>query len=210
MHIELTDYQIKLCKLFAEESAKTQQQIEFGNKGTTPRSLEEIAHDTYIGKIAEVAVVTLAWQKFNYKIPVNYEVYPRGQYDDDDIEINGWAIDVKATTKGKWLLVEKNKIDFRKKEDNLPDVIMLCKPNANRVEMIGYTSIKYLVRDDNLLLEGECIPGTTCRLQADNYALAGSGLRDINEALRYMINRRNVSAEAFKKFTEAVYYKLRG
>ena len=85
MHIELTDYQIKLCRLFAEESAKTQQKIEFGNKSTTPRALEEIAHDTYIGKVAEAAIVTLAWREFGYKIPVNYEIYPRGQYDDEDI-----------------------------------------------------------------------------------------------------------------------------
>lgn len=210
MHIELTDYQIKLCRLFAEESAKTQQKIEFGNKSTTPRALEEIAHDTYIGKVAEAAIVTLAWREFGYKIPVNYEIYPRGQYDDEDININGWSIDVKATTKGKWLLVERNKIEFRKKENNLPDIIMLCKPIGNRVEMIGYTSTSKLIKDENLLLEGECIPDTKCRLQADNYALAGSELRDITEALRYMISRRNVSAEAFKRIAEAVYYKLRG
>ncbi|MBP5474803.1 MAG: hypothetical protein J6X83_00860 [Methanomicrobium sp.] len=192
-----------MCSLFAEESAKTQQEIEFGNKETTPRSVKEICRDNMIGKIAEAAVVTMAWQEYGIRIPVNYEVYPRGQYDDEDVNINGWSIDVKATRKGKWLLLEKNKINFRFMENNLPDLIMMCRvdwdedtdaPRSKDVKLVGCVGIRKLLsptkKDVLHLRAGEYIPGTKSRLQADNYAINFVDLCDIRTAMEYIVNNK--------------------
>lgn len=211
--IQLTEYQMTLCRLFARESAKTQQEIEFGNPDTAPRSVDEIARDNLTGKMAEVAIATMARHEFGYLIPVNYEVYPRGQYDNEDMNINGWSIDVKATRRGNWLLIEKNKIDFRRKENRLPDVVMLCRVDGDAVELVGCTSVEKLTDPDNAdvmrLRAGGYLPGTSCRLQADNYAVRREALSDIRAAVRYMVGCRNVTADNFKAIAEAIIKRLR-
>lgn len=204
MRVELSDYQLNMCTLFADESAKTQQQIEFGNKRTTPRNEKEISRDNLIGKMAEAAVVTMMWQNYGVRIPTNYEVYPRGRYDDEDVNINGWSIDVKATRRGKWLLLEKNKVDFRYKENNLPDLILMCRvdwdeatdrPKGKEVDLIGCVGLRKLLsptKNDILHLRaGECIPMTRQTLQADNYAIHFDDLCDIKTTMDYITKNKN-------------------
>ena len=60
----LSDYQMQICKLFSVWSAKTQQQIEFGDPRTKPRSVNEIARDNMIGKMAEAAVCNMSAQEW--------------------------------------------------------------------------------------------------------------------------------------------------
>lgn len=197
--IQLSDYEYTLCELFSKESAKTQQPIEFGQKETLERSIEEIARDNMIGKMAEVAVSKVLRVDFGKKFPVNYDVYQRGECDDYDIVINQWKLDIKSTRKGHWLLFETKKARFRAETGTLPDVIVMCRtpwdlaanrPASKSVEIVGCVSMERLVNSANVIRKGECIPGTRCQLQADNYAVEFERLSDFNSAAEYMFSHQ--------------------
>ena len=51
----LSQEDLNLCIEFSEQSALTQQDIEFGQNDIKARDVKEIARDNLIGKIAEVA-----------------------------------------------------------------------------------------------------------------------------------------------------------
>jgi len=193
--VKLTEYEYTLCVLFSEKSARSQQQIEFGNKQTDRRPVREIREDTLCGKMAEVAVVKMLREEYGLHLPVNYEVYPRGEWDDEDIIINGRTVDVKATQKGRFLLLEKNKIDFRKDQNRLPDIIIMCRTDidAMQVEIDGCITTKKLTDPKNekvkWLKAGEAIPGTQVKLQADNYCVEISDLCSAKTAFDYIVGR---------------------
>ena len=63
-----------MCVQFSNESAKSQQDIEFGQRNTAPRSIKEIARDNLIGKMAEVAVVKMLREDYQLHLPINYEI----------------------------------------------------------------------------------------------------------------------------------------
>lgn len=193
MKIKLTDYEYLLCVLFSEKSARSQQQIEFGNKKTAKRPLKEIREDTLCGKMAEVAVVKFLREQYSLHLPVNYEIYPRGDWDDEDIIVNGKTIDVKSTNAyGKFLLIEESKVDFRKRQDKVPNMFIQCKTYVDemQVEIVGCISAKKLTDPANnkviRLKAGECIPGTQTELQADNYCVKHEDLCDIKTAFDYI------------------------
>lgn len=198
--VTLTAYQMAICKLFSEESAKSQQRIEFGEKKTEPRSIKEIARDNLIGKMAEAAVCNILHECGDTQAAVNYEVLPRGVYDWYDLTVNGWTLDVKATRKGGWLLFDANKARFRAKANALPDAIVMCRtawdaqtdtPSGSGVDVLGCISMARLLRPDGhkvlFLRAGDMIPGTGCRLQTDNYAVKLGDLTDFTAAARYMM-----------------------
>lgn len=186
--IQLTDYEYMMCVLFSEESARSQQKIEFGNKATAKRINRDIREDTLCGKMAEVAFAKMLREDYKLHLPVNYEVYPRGEWDDEDIIVNGKTIDIKSTKYGKFLLIENSKIDFRQKQGKTPDIIVMCRTDVeNRlVEIVGCISTKKLSDDRNQkvkrLKAGELIPGTNVKLQADNYCVRFNDLCDIRTA----------------------------
>lgn len=191
--IQLTDYEYMMCVLFSEESARSQQKIEFGNKATAKRFNREIREDTLCGKMAEVAFARMLREDYKLHLPVNYEVYPRGEWDDEDVIVNGKTIDIKSTQRGRFLLIENNKLNFRKKQGKIPDIIVMCRTDVeNRlVEIVGCISTKKLSDDGNQkvkrLKAGELIPGTNVRLQADNYCVRFEDLCDIKTALDYFL-----------------------
>lgn len=80
--ITLTKEELEKCKAFSEKSAKTQQPIEFGQSDTVARKRAEIARDTLIGKMAEVAFARMLKEDFNLDVPLDFEVYARGKWDD--------------------------------------------------------------------------------------------------------------------------------
>lgn len=180
--VQLTADELQRCVVFSNQSAKSQQQIEFGQSDTVPRSIKEIARDNLIGKMAELAVSKMLREDYGLHIPIDYEIYPRGEWDDCDISINGWNIDIKSTRNGRWLLFELHKLRIREPQGKLPHAIFMCKTPWNmekdepvgNVELIGMISLKKLVTDHKfvkLLKKGSFIPGTRARLQADNYGV---------------------------------------
>lgn len=182
--ITLTPDEMQKCIEFSQKSAETQQDIEFGQKDTKPRPTKEIARDNLIGKMAEVAVLRMLREKYGIHYPVNYEIYPRGEWDDCDVKIGGWSIDIKSTRIGKWLLFETNKLKMRQsqKNNNL-DALIMCKTPWNMdkdepigtVELIGLISMRKLLSSDpkvKHLKKGDFIPNTKSKLQAENLAVA--------------------------------------
>lgn len=193
--IQLTDYEYMMCVLFSEESARSQQKIEFGNKATAKRFNREIREDTLCGKMAEVAFARMLREDYKLHLPVNYEVYPRGEWDDEDVIVNGKLIDIKSTQRGRFLLIENNKMNFRKEQKKTPDIIVMCRSDIeNRlVEIVGCISTKKLVDGRNekvkRLKSGEFIPGTGVKLQADNYCVRFEDLCDIKSAFDYLLEK---------------------
>ena len=192
MLMTLSENEYRRCKEFALESAQSQQRIEFGNKNTSERSFGDIAEDTLVGKMAEVAVVKFLREKYGLHLPVNYEVYPRGEWDDEDVIVNGRTIDIKATRKGHCLMVEKSKMLFRLKQDRVPNIIVACKiKDERRVELVGAISTWRMVRPDGektlFLRKGDFIPGTRFRLKTDNYVVEFKNLCDVRTAFDYVL-----------------------
>lgn len=132
-NIQLTENELNKCLEFSEISAQNQQKIEFGQKTTSPRKVSEIARDNLIGKIAEVAFCKLLKENYGIDIELDFNYYPRGQWDSQDAEVNGWRIDIKGTRKGgHWLLIEWNKLNFRQRDNNLSHVFVMFSVDWNR------------------------------------------------------------------------------
>lgn len=59
-------------------------------------------------------------ENYGIDVPLDFNYYPRGQWDNQDAVINEWRIDVKGTRKGgQWMLIEWNKLNFRQRDNNL-------------------------------------------------------------------------------------------
>lgn len=209
--IVLTDYEMRKCVDFSEESAKSQQTIEFGQSDTAPRKVKEIARDNLIGKMAEVAVSRMLREDFDLHFPVNYDIYPRGEWDDCDIQINGWNVDIKSTRIGRWLLFETDKLRMRQRQkiNKLPDAIFMCRTSWDRdadkpkgdVELIGAVSLTLLLSSDpkvKRLNKGDFIPGTQTRLQAANLGIQFDDLNsDWNVIISHMLQTPPPDADSY-------------
>lgn len=186
MIIDLTEEEIKQCLDFSFRSAINQQKIEFGQHDTRPRNNREIGRDNLIGKMAEVAFAKMIKDKYRFNIDLDFNYYPRGVWDKQDAEINGWRIDVKGTRQGgKWLLVEWSKLSFRCREGNLSHLYVMASVKWDRendcplgqVELVGCAGLNWFNENHKnfegtlILRKGENIPGTRTPVQADNYAI---------------------------------------
>lgn len=180
-NIILSEEELRKCQIFSQECAKTQQRTEFG-QDTEERSLEETARDNLIGKIAEVAFSKLMKENYRVNISLDFNYYPRGKWDTQDAEINGWRIDVKGTrTGGRWMLIDWGKLDFRQKENKLSHVYVMFTVGWNRdtdqptgcVEYKGFVTLARLREEDPtcVLRKGSLLPGTSTSLTADNYGI---------------------------------------
>lgn len=151
--------------------------------------------------MAEVAVLRMLREKYGIHYPVNYEIYPRGEWDDCDVKIGGWSIDIKSTRIGKWLLFETNKLKMRQSQKiNNLDALIMCKTPWNMdkdepkgtVELIGLISMKKLLSSDpkvKHLKKGDFIPNTKSKLQAENPAVAFDDLEhNWDMMIDYMTN----------------------
>ena len=186
--ITLTPDELQKCKEFSIKSAKSQQAIEFGQTDTKARSVSEIARDNLIGKMAEVAFARMLKEDFNIDIPLDFNVYARGKWDDNDMVINGWNIDIKSTRIGHWLLIEWSKLNFRQKQGELPHAFFMCKTEwdmdkdepVGTVDLVGSISLNKLKAGAphiHTIRKGEFLPDTHTRLQADNF---GVRFRNLN------------------------------
>lgn len=199
MIIDLTSEELEQCKEFSYKCAKNQQEIEFGQTDTARRSHIEIGRDNLIGKISEVAFSKMMKDHFDMQVALDFEYYPRGVWDKQDADINGWRIDVKGTRQGgQWMLIEWSKLDFRKKEENLSHLYVMSsvywdRPKdvpTGKVHMVGCASLAKLSHDvgtTRVLRKGDFIPGTKVPLQADNFGIHFDDLeKDWNKVIQWM------------------------
>ena len=199
-NILLTEEEMQRCREFARISARSQQAIEFGQHTTKARSEREIARDNLIGKIAETAFSKMLKENYGIDVPLDFNYYPRGKWDSQDAEINGWRIDIKATREGgRWMLIEWNKLNFRQRDNDLSHLFMMFTVGWNRqtdqptgtAAYEGAVSLGKLRRScptTHELRKGSNIPGTSMRLQADNYGIRFSDLyKDTDELIRILM-----------------------
>ena len=197
--MKLSPEELEKCREFSMRSASSQQAIEFGQHTTKARSVEEIARDNLIGKIAEVAFSKMLKENYQIDVPLDFNYYPRGKWDDQDAKINGWRIDVKGTRKGgKWMLIEWNKLDFRQQDNNLSHLYFMFTVDWNRYtdQPTGYVSYEGAVSlrklndvctTTRVLRKGAFLPGKNIRLQADNYGILFDDLyKDLDRLVDYM------------------------
>lgn len=178
MIVALTEYDIARCKLFAREAVRshTHQAIEFGNQATPARNPERMYEDIFTGKLAEMAVVHHLYQAHGIKVATNFEQIPSGDCDNEDLTVNGWKLDIKCTRRGRWLLFERGKADFRRRSNTAPDLVIMCRVQTeNAVDIVGGMAYKHLIHPDGervrYIRKGEALPGTATALKADNYAV---------------------------------------
>lgn len=177
-------------------SASSQQAIEFGQHTTKARSVKEIARDNLIGKIAEVAFSKMMKENYGIDVPLDFNYYPRGQWDNQDAEINGWRIDVKGTRKGgRWMLIEWNKLNFRQRDNNLSHLYVMFTVDWNRqtdlpTGLVSYQGAVSLSKLKDgcpttvILRKGTKLPGTNTYLQADNYGIL---FKDLYKHLNHLV-----------------------
>lgn len=196
LNIVLNDVELEKCREFSQISAVSQQAIEFGQHTTKARSRSEIARDNLIGKIAEVAFAKMMKENYGIDVPLDFNYYPRGQWDTQDAEINGWRIDVKGTRKGgRWMLIEWSKLNFRQRDNNLSHLYVMFVVDWNRdtdqptgrVSYRGAVSLSKLRHGcptTVVLPKGSTLPGTHTHLQADNYGIL---FRDLYKHLNHLV-----------------------
>ena len=207
--ITLTPDELQKCKEFSIKSAKSQQAIEFGQSDTKARSISEIARDNLIGKMAEVAFARMLKEDFDIDIPLDFNVYARGKWDDNDLIINGWNIDIKSTRIGHWLLIEWSKLNFRQKQGELPHAFFMCKTAwdmdkdepLGTVDLVGSISLNKLKAGAphvHTIRKGELLPGTRTHLQADNF---GVRFRNLNpnwaEVIPYILEHEPPNLDTY-------------
>lgn len=199
-HIVLTDAEMDKCREFSRISAASQQAIEFGQHTTKARPEKEIARDNLIGKMAEVAFSKMMKENYGIDVPLDFNYYPRGQWDGQDAEINGWRIDVKGTRSGgRWMLIEWNKLDFRQRDNNLSHLFIMFTVDWDRSadQPTGEVSyqcaaslmkLKESVPTTVVLRKGAVIPGTQTHLQADNYGIRfGDLYKHLNHLVKFLL-----------------------
>lgn len=198
-NILLSAEELEKCATFSKKCALSQQAIEFGQKTTKARQTGEIARDNLIGKIAEVAFSKKLRENYGLEVPLDFNYYPRGQWDNQDAVINGWRIDVKGTRRGgQWMLIEWSKLNFRQRDNNLSHVYVMFSVDwdrstdqpTGRVSYEGAASLSKLCADcatTHVLRKGDYIPGTKTLLQADNYGIRFQDLyKHLNHFIAYL------------------------
>jgi len=170
--ILLDKEEIKKCRDFAENSAKTQRPYRSG--GSQMRNLRMITEDTFRGKLGEVVC-----KKFLGQMPLNvegikldFDIYPRGKWDEADTVINGKRISMKSVKHfSSWLLIESK--DILRGDIYDYYILILINKNMDGGVVAGYATEKEIVDGDEYTLrlkKGEVIPGTSTELDADNHA----------------------------------------
>ena len=215
IEIRLSEDELQRCIDFANNSAPTQQDIEFGQDDTAPRDDAEISRDTLIGKIAEVAFSKLM-SNYGLNVALDWNIYDRGVYDDQDADINGWKIDVRGTRAGgQYMLIEHNKLNFRLNENKLSHIYAMFSVGWNRTSdmptgiatYVGAATLRYM--NDTfprtiVLRRGDLLPGTRypVHMQADNFAIHFNDLDKRIEGLVNILQNRQPDNEMIQSFRQ--------
>ena len=188
VNVSLDKDELLRCWDFSTQSALHQQAVNFGQLDGADRPLRRIAENNMTGKIGELAV-----QKFlalkGIQTSLDFNIYERGQWDDNDIVYRGWAIDVKCTScVSRNFLIEWHKLQFRFDEGKLPHFFLMTQmtdqapiwgqdpfPERFRVRLIGYADTRVLqesAKDVLVLNRGDVIPRSNgAPLEAKNFCI---------------------------------------
>jgi len=168
----LTDAEFKKCDDFAIKSAKTQRENRSG--GTLIRNYDQIKENTLRGKVGETFVKKFLEQRgLELKgIKLDFDVYPRGKWDETDIKLNGKTLSIKSSKWfSKWLLLESKDILRGDIDDYY--IFVLVDQDFKSGEIKGFATQDEIIKPNAktyLLQKGDNIPLTTTELDADNHA----------------------------------------
>lgn len=188
-NVEILDCStVKQCREFSLQCAPTEQAIEFGQHDTQARDREEIAYDTFVGKLGEAAALAF-FKQIDPSLALDFDIYDRGQWDKFDFKVKGWVIDVKCTKYGINFLIEWSKLQFRADAGEIPHFFLLTKLQNGQevrkilqggkakpiaVQLVGYVDSCDLQQGSTKVItlrKGQNIPGTTTSLSADNFCI---------------------------------------
>jgi hypothetical protein len=193
MRVSISQNDFERCRAFSEEMGRLNQAYEFNNATTARRPPSEVARDNLIGKVAECAVRKLLSAIGLPVSAVDFTIIGENQRDAGDLTVNGKTISVKATEKGKYLLVHEQQLRW-----DISDLYILCKAtNGRSVELLGYAIKKDLINEDRisdwknkscdielilggvakLVRESKSLPGKSFKMQATNLYIESGSLR---------------------------------
>jgi len=170
--IFLEEDEIEKCRIFAENSAKTQRPYRSG--GSQIRDLGLMIADTLRGKLGEVVCKKFLEQKpLHVKgIKLDFGIYPRGKWDEADVVLGDKSISIKSVKHfSSWMLIESK--DILRGDIYDYYILILVNKEMNGGSVAGYATMEEIVDGDQHTLQlkkGEPIPGTGTELDADNYA----------------------------------------
>lgn len=178
----LPSEEVDKCRIFAQDSAKTQRENRSG--GTKKRSYGEIFGDTFRGKIGECAS-----KRFLEQDPLNvpgikldFDIYPRGKWDEYDFLVYRKRFSIKSIKHfSSWLLLESKDIERGDVYDYY--VLATVSRNEDGSRILGFASKEEVLVGPNTLKlkKGDLIPGTGTVLDADNHSLHKSHLKNSEE-----------------------------
>jgi len=178
--IRLTDDEVKQCKEFANNSSRSQREYRSG--GNQFRNGGQIFFDTFRGKVGELAVTKfLSQEPFLLKnLQLDFDVYPRGEWDSSDIEIGNKRLSVKSSKHfARWLLLESKDIQ----RGNIFDyyILVLVDEDFKSATIKGYATKDEIILPNVKTLrlrQGEPIPGTRTALDANNHGRRAEDLHN--------------------------------
>lgn len=179
-NIELNDEEYLKCRNFANESAKSQREYRSG--GSQFRVLKTIEYDTLRGKVGEYVVKKFLEQEpFNIdEIELDFNIYPRGEWDNQDFVIGNRRISIKSVKSfSNWLLLETKDI---LREDLYDYYILVAVAKDYKSGVIkGFATKNDILNDSKTckLKRGENIPGTGTPLDANNYGRHSKDLSNL-------------------------------
>jgi hypothetical protein len=144
--IVLSAHELRRCSEFSQLMGELNQAHEFNNRFTNRRKTEQIARDHLIGKVAEVAVHNFLCSLNLTPDAVDFTVIGKEARDSDDLKVADRTISVKATEKGRFLLVHEGQLRW-----SLSDFYFLCQSFLGKAEsstfvvLLGYVSKTDLV-----------------------------------------------------------------
>lgn len=140
--------------------------------------------DTFRGKIGECTT-----KKFLEQDPLSvpgieldFNVYPRGKWDESDFIIYGRKFSIKSVKYfSSWLLLESKDIERGDVYDYY--ILAAVTRNEDGAVILGFASKEDIIEgpDTLKLMKGELIPGTGTFLDADNHAIHKSHLKNSEE-----------------------------
>lgn len=217
--IHIDGKMIEKCWQFSKAGAVTQRPVEYGRKNGRSRAPAEIARDNMIGKLGEAAVQKFL-QMHGIDVKLDFDVYPRGRWDDYDIRCNGWTFDVKTTKRGgRNLLIEWSKLQFRADARQIPNYFVMTRLKDDfdaevadleadvpacgfDVELCGFVDSRLLQEDVETVRTvepGDFIPGTRIRATAKSFCVPFVELDDDWEGLvGRLLNESPFSLDSYR------------
>ena len=125
-------------------------------------------------------------------IELDFNIYPRGAWDDQDFVLNGKKVSIKsAKWFSNWLLLETKDLNRGDTYDYY--IFVTVDKDLKSGTIKGFASNNDILKDPKTisLEKGDCIPNTSTKLDAANYARHSNDLKNSIEEWNNLITILN-------------------